>query len=598
MRWTLRRRLLAWIVLPTLVIYVVVLGVTFRLLEKESRLDVQQQTTRLAGNYAERFDGALREAMSIADTTAAQMTARPDASEGELFAILEGNVVRSPIVYGAAMAFEPGTIESDTELFCPYVWRDGGGLSRMNIDESVYDWRTDARGEWYRKPRDLGEGVWSDPYVDEGAGNVLMVTYGVPFYRDGAFRGVTTVDVEVSRMNETVGEQIIGDHDMYVVTRDGTFVYHSTPGLIGENVFVRAELIGSEELGALGREVAGGESGTRVVCGEEGSAHEGRLLWVFFAPIESAGWGFASDVDEHEALAGVRQRMLTLAVALGLTLVLIVGAIWFVSGLITSPVVRMREQVHEIASGNLDARVHGVRSHDEIGDLAVSFNTMTEELGSVVERLTSADRERRDAVIFAMAKLTESRDTDTGLHLERICRYTEIIARELSKELAEIDERWIETVRVTAALHDIGKVAVPDAVLKKAGKLTDEERKIIEQHTVAGGDTLFSLWKKWGDDQFLETAVQITLGHHEKWDGSGYPYGLAGEQIALSARIVAVADVYDALTSVRVYKPAMEHEKAVSIIVEGAGSHFDPMVVAAFERVGEQIRRASSELRG
>ena len=139
---------------------------------------------------------------------------------------------------------------------------------------------------------------------------------------------------------------------------------------------------------------------------------------------------------------------------------------------------------------------------------------------------------------------------------------------------------------VTAALHDIGKVGIPDAVLKKPGKLTDEERKIMNSHTTIGGDTLIAVRQQWEQDEFLRTAAEIALAHHEKWDGSGYPYGRSGDTIGLSARIVAVADVYDALTSERVYKKAMPHEKAKGIIVEGSGAHFDPLVVEAFLAVG------------
>lgn len=208
--------------------------------------------------------------------------------------------------------------------------------------------------------------------------------------------------------------------------------------------------------------------------------------------------------------------------------------------------------------------------------------------------------ESRDLMIFAMAKLTESRDNDTGAHLERMREYSRVLADELSRtpEFANtIDGDFVELLYLTSPLHDIGKVAIPDSVLLKPGKLTPEEFDVMKRHTVYGGETLETVVQARPEAQFLAMAQQIALTHHERWDGSGYPNGLRGEEIPLSGRIVAVADVYDALTSKRVYKPAFSHEMAKSIILEGSGSHFDPRIVQAFLRrepqfiaIGEQFR--------
>jgi putative two-component system response regulator len=204
----------------------------------------------------------------------------------------------------------------------------------------------------------------------------------------------------------------------------------------------------------------------------------------------------------------------------------------------------------------------------------------------------------RDTLIFGLAKLAESRDDDTGKHLERICAFVEILGRELlARGVPEVTETWVNTVTKTAALHDIGKVGTPDAVLKKPGLLTADERKTIQKHPCIGGDALIAIKGRWGENPFLTAATEIALCHHEKWDGSGYPYGLHAEEIPLSARVVAVADVYDALTNPRVYKPAMGHKEAVAIIVAGAGKHFDPQVVAAFEAAAEQFAKVAEQNR-
>ncbi len=207
------------------------------------------------------------------------------------------------------------------------------------------------------------------------------------------------------------------------------------------------------------------------------------------------------------------------------------------------------------------------------------INTNLEQL---VRRRSESLIKTRDAVIFGLAKLAESRDDDTGEHLERIRTYVEILARQLGKSHRDIDDEAIRMLGLTSSLHDIGKVGVPDAVLLKPGRLSPKEREIIETHTTIGGDCLLAIKQRLGDDDFLEIACEIAFSHHERWDGDGYPFRLSGEQIPLPGRIAALADVYDALTSKRVYKDAMSHEKARRIILDGASKHFDPQIVEAF----------------
>ncbi|MCP4250157.1 MAG: HD domain-containing protein [bacterium] len=220
------------------------------------------------------------------------------------------------------------------------------------------------------------------------------------------------------------------------------------------------------------------------------------------------------------------------------------------------------------------------------------------DLESLVDRRSQALMKTRDAVIFGLAKLAESRDDETGEHLERIRAYVTVLARELCRVYPEIDDDTIAMLALTSSLHDIGKARIPDAVLLKPGNLDDQERAVIEKHTLIGGDCLLAIKRRLGEDDFLDIACEIALAHHERWDGSGYPFGLAGDQIPLSARIVAVADAYDALTTKRVYKDAMSHDKAREVIEKGSGVHFDPDVVAAFMAREEDFRTNASHLHG
>lgn len=206
----------------------------------------------------------------------------------------------------------------------------------------------------------------------------------------------------------------------------------------------------------------------------------------------------------------------------------------------------------------------------------------------------------QDATISSLMALAETRDTETGGHIRRTREYVRLLAQGLAenpKYRPSLDPETIELLYKTAPLHDIGKVGIADDILLKPGLLSDEERREMERHTLLGAEALAVAEKESfgeGDRTFLSLAREITIAHHEKWDGSGYPRGLRGEEIPLGGRLMALADVYDALISKRVYKDPMPHEKAVQIIVEGRGTHFDPDVVDVFVENQERFREISA----
>ena len=207
-------------------------------------------------------------------------------------------------------------------------------------------------------------------------------------------------------------------------------------------------------------------------------------------------------------------------------------------------------------------------------------------------------QEARTATILGLAKLAEYRDEGTGTHLERIREYARILAAELSKNprfSETIDQQYIDDIYQSSILHDIGKVGTPDALLLKPGELTDEEFDIIKRHTMMGGNALKAIESQIEGKSFLAMGREIAFNHHEKWDGSGYPRGLKGEAIPLSARIIALADVYDALTTRRFYKEAFSHDKAKNMIILLKSKHFDPQIVDAFLAVQEKFNRVRKE---
>ena len=194
----------------------------------------------------------------------------------------------------------------------------------------------------------------------------------------------------------------------------------------------------------------------------------------------------------------------------------------------------------------------------------------------------------QDATILSLTSLAETRDPETGGHIKRTQEYVLVLARRLArtpKYRSVLNRNTVELLYKCAPLHDLGKVGIADSILLKPGRLSTEEHAQMQQHTVLGADTLADAARHTthgAEQSFLNLAREIALSHHEKWDGSGYPYGLAGEEIPLGGRLMALADVYDALVTKRVYKEAMTHEEAVTIITEGRGKHFDPEVVDAF----------------
>ena len=215
-------------------------------------------------------------------------------------------------------------------------------------------------------------------------------------------------------------------------------------------------------------------------------------------------------------------------------------------------------------------------------------------------RLLSREKDlvrTRNAVIFGLAKLAEHRDKETGQHLERIALFATCLATALRRDSRfrdSISPTFVKTIGISSVLHDIGKVGLPDSILCKQGPLTVGERSQMEHHTAIGAECIRQIEQRLGNCNFLQMARQIAKHHHERWDGTGYPTGLAGREIPLAARVVAVVDVYDALVSKRCYKAAIPHEECVSIIKESAGSHLDPAIIEIFLRIENQFWEIAS----
>ncbi len=314
-----------------------------------------------------------------------------------------------------------------------------------------------------------------------------------------------------------------------------------------------------------------------------------------------------ADVDMEKLNADGRSFITEIvSVSLGFFILLCTFTIWLSDYNVVFPINSIARSIDHLAKAdnsqeNMDEDVKmfrslGVHTGDELENLYRSACRMTrnqaEQLRSI-RRLSDSTSKMQDGLIITMADLVESRDSDTGAHVQKTAAYVKIIAEGLNKKgyyAEKITPKFISDVVRSAPLHDVGKINIPDEVLNKPGKLTDEEYEIMKTHTIAGKRIMENAISTVKGDNYLKEARNMAAYHHERWDGKGYPEGIHGEVIPLSARIMAVADVFDALTSPRVYKPAFPLEKALAILEEGKGTQFDPKCIEVFMEALPEVK--------
>ncbi len=293
----------------------------------------------------------------------------------------------------------------------------------------------------------------------------------------------------------------------------------------------------------------------------------------------------------------------------GLFILILVLCIWFSDYHLTYPIGAMTIAAGRFAyeeNSDLQADVKllkdlSICTGDEIENLYnVLVKTISESVGYLEEVTQKSEQieQMQNGLIYIMADLVESRDKLTGDHVRKTAAYVNLILELLieNNEYTDmIDEAYVKTVVNSAPLHDVGKINVSDSILNKPGRLTDEEFEEMKKHTTAGKEIIENAMKLTDDPGYLSEALNLAAYHHEKWDGSGYPTGLKGEEIPLSARIMAVSDVFDALVSTRSYKKPFTFEQAMNIIKDGAGSHFDPVIANLFVENADRVRVIAEE---
>jgi signal transduction histidine kinase/ActR/RegA family two-component response regulator len=428
MTQSIRNKMILFIGAPTVTIYIVVMVWILVFSKSQARQFHHQEMRDQAETAAARFDDYFSEAAQVAEMTAQFVTRVPDLNDEQIYGIARDSVARNPRVYGMALAFEPGMRKTVEDLFCPYAYRSQGKVATMNIGREVYDWYGDDKWQWWSLPKELGKGGWVEPYYDEGAGNVLMLTYSTPFQKEGKFYGVATVDIDLETLEQDIGTSIVGERDFYIISASGQYMYSPrTEEIMTKNVLEVLKDKGREDLEGQVRAMLAGQSGVATIGG---LFESGRHMYSF-APISSTGWTFVTYMPESEALVVFRRHMKVVVGGFLGALVLILATIWVMSRKLTTPIEKLRGSVLRVADGDLDARVDGVFSNDEIGDLAKNFNRMTADLKGQVMKLASeeAQREKAEEENRAKSDFLSHMSHELRTPLNGILGYAQILQR-------------------------------------------------------------------------------------------------------------------------------------------------------------------------
>jgi HD-GYP domain-containing protein (c-di-GMP phosphodiesterase class II) len=405
--------------------------------------------------------------------------------------------------------------------------------------------------------------------VEDGKTSRTIVLVSSPVSYGGRFLGVVGAVVDLQFLIRRLQEVSGGGLFPYVVDAQGRLVAAATTQYVTGQDMKSLEIV---------RNFVDEGNKAQLAATKEFGVREGKNsveMLGTYSPVTTLDWAVVVQKPQFEAYRGVYEMQRTARLLALLAVLLSIGVSIFAARRITNPLQVLTESGRALARGDFSQRVH-LRSRTEIGELAETFNTMSEELEQFVKDLKQAAEENRALFLGSIQMLAgavDEKDPYTRGHSDRVTRYSLMIGKELN-----LDASFLETLQISAQLHDVGKIGIEDVILKKPGALTAEEFEVMKTHTTKGANILRPV------TQLAEMLPGIEL-HHEALDGRGYPYGLEGEQIPLLARVIAVADTFDALTTNRPYQHAHTPEEALKIIQNLAGKRLDPGPVAALMAV-------------
>jgi HD-GYP domain-containing protein (c-di-GMP phosphodiesterase class II) len=424
--------------------------------------------------------------------------------------------------------------------------------------------------------------VYTGTFQFVTAANQPAVVIAVPVADEGATIGVVEAIVSLRRISERIRDEGKGDVTAFLVDRNGRVLLHSEPSVeVQHPDFSYLKIV--QEFSKAPVHL--------TVSYDDSRGGEQKTMLGTVAPVGRPDWGVVVQKPEKTAYASVSKMVRATITWISIALaVAILAAIVFASG-IAGPVRALAERTREIANGNYHQRVE-LKTHNEIGELAENFNSMSGAIETAVEQLKKAAHENHLLFINSVRMLAaaiDAKDPYTRGHSERVARYSIAIGKNVG-----LSEQEMRNLRISALLHDVGKIGIDDRILRKPGALSDDEFEVMKGHPAKGAAIMS------GVAQLIDIIPGMKY-HHEKWSGGGYPDSLTGEEIPMQARIVAIADTFDAMTTNRPYQKAMEINYVVEKIKSFAGTRFDPRVVDAFANavkrgditIEEQVRGAA-----
>lgn len=412
-----------------------------------------------------------------------------------------------------------------------------------------------------------GKPMVVSPYLDAQT-NSIMISVS-QLLSDG--ESVVSLDIAMDEMQEMAQNiQLNGAGYGFIIDRNGLVVAHYDESQKGKNYLTDSDLQDSD-MQEMAREVisSGGEAVTMEIAGEE---------CMIFSQVVQQDWFVVMVVNTADLFERVEGNLWR-NIWISLVIFIVVG--YFCTSAYYN-------------------RNKATRYAEELKNYQATLEERVEEQTKKIKEQTLERIQMQESVIEGMAAIIESRDNSTGEHVRNTKRYVSMIADYMLEHgiyPEEVDEQFTEYIRNAAPLHDVGKILISDVILNKPGKFTPEEFEIMKTHALLGEEIVEKILDNNTEPELLQMAKDVVCGHHEKWDGSGYPSGLSGEMIPLAARIMAVADVFDALVCKRVYKEAMAEEEAYTILREDSGKHFDPVIVDVFFQIRNEVHQYLVESR-
>jgi HD-GYP domain-containing protein (c-di-GMP phosphodiesterase class II) len=517
---------------------------------KTNEMLLQNTVTRSLGEDIEQRQTALRMMLSNL-SSAIQVSSGGD---------IAGEHVAAPELRALLEKF---VSSSDDLIYATLLNQEAKGISAGRITPDAFLQRELESA--YAAARDNRPYNGQAISVGSGKHSRTIMVLSTPVTGGDRFIGMIAAVVDLKFLIGRLQQVSTGGLTTYVVDRQGRLVAGATSDYATGQDMTNLDIV---------KNFVDQGASARFVETKEFSIGAGKRpiqMLGTYSPVTSLEWAVVTQKPQYEAYRGVYEMQHTARLLALLAVLLSIGISIYAAKRITYPLEILTETSRAIARGDFSRRVE-LASRTEIGELAQTFNVMSEELQQFVADLKRAAEENRALFmgsIQMLAGAVDEKDPYTRGHSDRVTRYSVLIATEMG-----LPTEFIEKVRISAQLHDVGKIGIEDRILKKPGALTPEEYDVMKTHTVKGANILR------GVEQLKEMIPGIEL-HHESLDGKGYPYGLAGDQIPLMARIIAVADTFDAITTNRPYQTAHDAEYAVRIINNLAGKRLDPQAVAA-----------------